>query len=120
MEKEKAEFTGGNNIALKIPKFKYDETVHFYKEIISLPYLGFISASHAFQFGEITLWLDCMENYSRQDVWLEIQTNDRTAAAEYFQEKHIDRRDEVEIHENSEGYWISDPSGTILRVDSEE
>lgn len=118
MKRTRTEFKGGNNIAIKIPKFKYDETVHFYKEVIELPYLGFISESHAFQFGDATLWLDCMDNYSQQDVWLEIQTDHMKAAADYLKENHINRRDEVEVHENSDGYWISDPSGTILRVNS--
>ncbi|WP_096190489.1 VOC family protein [Evansella halocellulosilytica] len=113
---KKAEFTGGSNIALKIPKFKYEETVHFYRDVLKLPYLGFISESHAFQFGDTTLWLDCMENYSQQDVWLEIQTNQVQAVADYLRENDIHRRDEVEVHENSDGYWISDPCGTILRV----
>lgn len=105
------EFEGGNNIAIKIPKFKYSETVHFYKEVIKLPYLGFMSESHAFQFGDATLWLDCMDNYSQQYVWLEIQTDNLKTAANYLQDNHISRRDEVEIHENSDGYWI-DPCGT--------
>jgi len=116
MEMARVEFKGGNNIALKIPKFKYNETVHFYKEVIKLPYLGFISESHAFQFGDNTLWLDCMENYSQADVWLEIQTDNMKAAETYLHENHINRRDEIELHENSDGYWVSDPCGTILRV----
>ncbi|GIO28331.1 hypothetical protein [Ornithinibacillus bavariensis] len=120
METTKVEFKGGNNIALKIPKYKYDETVHFYKEVLKLPYLGFMSESHAFQFGDATLWLDCMENYSQQDVWLEIQTDNVQIAEEYLHENHIHRRDEVEVHENSAGYWISDPSGTILRVNPQK
>ncbi|SDZ51539.1 hypothetical protein SAMN05421736_11597 [Evansella caseinilytica] len=109
-------FAGGNNIALKIPKFKYEETVHFYKNVLKLPYLGFKDESHAFQFGPTTLWLDCMDNYSQHDVWLEIEADPLETAAEYFQKHHVDRRDEIEIHENSAGYWISDPCGTILRV----
>ncbi|XID90172.1 VOC family protein [Paenibacillaceae bacterium WGS1546] len=110
------QFIGGANIALKIPKYKYDETVRFYKEIVKLPYLGFKYGSHFFQLGQSKLWLDCMENYSQQDVWLEIQTDDPEAAAEFLREHRISRRDEVEPHENSAGYWISDPCGTILRV----
>lgn len=116
MESAKGDFTGGTNIALKIPKFKYDETVKFYKDVIKLPYLGFKYGSHSFQLGQSTLWLDCMDNYSQQDVWLEIQTGDPDAAAEYLQEHQVARRDEVEPYENSAGYWISDPCGTILRV----
>lgn len=109
-------FTAGNNIAIKIPKFKYEETVSFYKDVVKLPYLGFQSNAHAFQFGEVTLWLDCMENYSQSDVWLEIKTEKVKEAAEYLQKNQVPRRDEVEVHENSPGYWISDPCGTILRV----
>ncbi|WP_245711697.1 hypothetical protein [Gracilibacillus ureilyticus] len=57
-----------------------------------------------------------MDNYSQQDVWLEIQAENVKNAAEYLHENNVSRRDEVEVHENSEGFWISDPSGTILRV----
>lgn len=103
MNKPKGEFKGGNNIALKIPKYQYSETVHFYKEVIKLPYLGNMAGSHAFQFGDVTLWLDCMDNYSKQDVWLELQTDNVKVAADYLRENHINRRDEVEVHENSEG-----------------
>ncbi|WP_164214350.1 hypothetical protein [Virgibacillus sp. YIM 98842] len=120
MEKANREFKGGKNIALKIPKFKYRETVHFYQEVLKLPYLGFISESHAFQFGDITLWLDCMDNYSQSDVWLEIQADNVKNAAVYLDDNYINRRDEIELHENSAGYWISDPCGTILRVNPKE
>lgn len=75
--------------------------------------------SHAFRLGLSTLWLDCMDNYSQQDVWLEFKTADVNRAAHYFQENDIPRRDEVEVHENSPGFWISDPCGTILRVSPE-
>ncbi|WFB57029.1 VOC family protein [Paenibacillus sp. BR1-192] len=110
------QFIGGNNIAIKIPKHKYEETVHFYKEVLRLPYLGFRDGSHVFQHGPNTLWLDCMLNYSQQDVWLEVNTEDPEEAARYLREHRVDRRDEVEVYENSRGYWISDPCGTIIRV----
>jgi hypothetical protein len=112
--------SGGSNTAIKIPKFKYDETVYFYKEILKLPYLGFTSGSHAFQFGSNTLWLDCMENYSQQDVWLEITAADVEKVSNYLEENGVSRRDEVEVYENSKGYWISDPSGSILRVNQQK
>lgn len=110
---------GGSNIAIKVPKFKYDETVKFYKDILQLPYLGFISESHAFQFGSSTLWLDCMENYSQQDIWLEITADNLETVSNYLAENGVSRRDEIEVHENSKGYWISDPAGSILRVNPE-
>ena len=109
-------FVGGNNIALKIPKYKYEETVHFTKRFWYLPYLGFKDGSHLFQHGPNNLWLDCMTHYAQQDVWLEVTTDHPEAAASYLREHQVDRRDEVEVYENSQGYWISDPCGTIIRV----
>lgn len=110
------QFTGGNNIALKIPNFKYEETVRFYRDVLKLPYLGFKDESHAFSLGPNTLWLDCKDSYPQNDVWLEVQANDPELAKDYLREQGVDRRDEVEIYENSKGFWISDPCGTILRV----
>ncbi|TES51864.1 hypothetical protein E2L07_14870 [Halalkalibacterium halodurans] len=110
------QFVGGHNIALKIPKFKYEETVRFYHDILRLPYLGQEQGSYKFQLVPSTLWLDCMDNYSQQDVWLEVQTDDLEVASNHLNECGVDRRDEVEIHEGAAGYWISDPCGTILRV----
>ena len=30
-------FTAGNNIAMKVPYHQYEQTVHFYRDIIRLP-----------------------------------------------------------------------------------
>lgn len=114
------QFVGGHNIALKIPKFKYAETVHFYKEVLKLPYLGYKDGTDVFQHGPNTLWLDCMINYAQQDVWLEVAVDDLDGAAHYLREQGVSRRDEVEVHEDLKGYWISDPCGTIIRVNARE
>ncbi|MGP4041216.1 hypothetical protein ACTWP4_15150 [Gracilibacillus sp. D59] len=60
---------GGNNIAIKIPKYRFKETVAFKKDILGLRLKVKEEKSFAFEFGGSTLWLDCMDNYSQQDVY---------------------------------------------------
>lgn len=33
-------FSGGGNIALKIPQFRFVKTIAFYRDTLQLPYLG--------------------------------------------------------------------------------
>lgn len=106
-------FSGGNNVAIKIPKHKYAETVHFYKEIVKLPYKGKEGKSHSFQFGQLTLWLDEVDSYSQTDVWLEMFTDDTEKAITYLEGAGISRRDEIEPLEGIDGHWVSDPAGVI-------
>lgn len=107
----------GKDIAIKVPKYKYEETVNFYRAILQLPIKEEQDEYVAFSFGEITLWIDCVENYAQSDVWLELLTPDLTSVAEYCKGHHVPRRDEIE--EQTNGFWISDPAGTILRVGKE-
>jgi hypothetical protein len=112
-----AKFTPGKDIAIKVPKYKYEETVNFYQSVLHLTIKEQNDATVAFQFGEITLWIDSMENYSQGDVWLEVLTDDLAQAAEYCNEHKVPRRDEIE--KQTRGFWISDPVGTILRIGEE-
>jgi hypothetical protein len=43
------EFTSGINIAMKIPPHEFEETVHFYLEVIGLKLLEELSPSIVFQ-----------------------------------------------------------------------
>lgn len=104
----------GENIAIKVPQFKFEETVLFYEQTIGLKRKETIEWYVAFEFGSITLWIDRMETYAQSDVWLELYTQDLDTASAYLKEKQVPRRDEVEKQEN--GFWVSDPAGTILRV----
>ena len=113
MKDNKPRFSGGSNIAIKIPKYKYADAVRFYKDIIKLPYKGKHNNSHCFEFGQVTLWLDEVENYSQTDIWLELNTDDTDKAIEYLEQEAIPRRDELEPLEDIEGHWISDPAGVI-------
>lgn len=115
----KTNFSGGVNIALKIPKRKYDETVAFYKDILQLETEEkpidnpTVSRTHQVRFGNNVLWLDCVDNYSHSEVWLELKTDDVNKATEYLQAKKVETCDELEeIPDNM--HWITDPAGTVF------
>ena len=114
-------FQGGINIAIKIPKSKYEETVGFYRDILKLKVAEqaikspTVSRTHEVKFGNNTVWLDCVDNYTHSEVWLELNTPDIKKATEYLQEKGIDTCDELEeIPEDT--HWIMDPAGTVFIV----
>ncbi|WPP52684.1 VOC family protein [Catalinimonas niigatensis] len=113
------QFQGGLNIAIKIPKSKYEETVTFYRDILKLEVKEVsiqnptVSRTHQVSFGNNTLWLDCVDNYTHSETWLELKTPDVKKATAYLQSKGIHPCDEIEqIPENS--HWIMDPAGTVF------
>ena len=112
-------FEGGINIAIKIPKSKYEQTVAFYKDILKLDVEEkpinnpTVSRTHLVKFGANTLWLDCVDNYTHSETWLELKTPDVAAATEYLAGKGINTCDEIEkIPEDM--HWIMDPAGTVF------
>lgn len=112
-------FKGGFNIAIKIPKSKYENTVDFYKNILKLEVTevlmnnSTVSKSHKVDFGDSTIWLDCVDNYTHSEVWLELRTNDVEKATEYLLSNSVETCDEIEeIPQNM--HWIQDPSGTVF------
>ena len=60
-------FTGGINIAIKIPKSKYEDTVTFYRNTLKLAVEEkaitnpTVSRTHEVKFGANILWLDCVD-----------------------------------------------------------
>src|SRR5687768_12603731 len=112
-------FEGGINIAIKIPKSKYDKTVAFYKDILKLKVTEkpidnpTVSRTHEVKFGPNTVWLDCVDNYTHVETWLELKTSNVAEAARYLKTKGIDTCDELEkIPEDM--HWIQDPAGTVM------
>lgn len=111
-------FRGGVNIAMKIPKAHFEETVAFYRDV-----LGFelreetgeqVGRSYSLSFGPNRLWLDMVENYAQSDVWLELRTTDLEAAAEVLRRKGTATRDELErFPEGVRAHWISNPAGVV-------
>ena len=112
-------FEGGINIAVKIPKKKYDETVAFYRNILKLsveekPISNpTVSRTHQVKFGNNILWLDCVDNYSHSENWLELNVDNVPAATQYLGSKGVETCDELEkLPENM--HWITDPAGTVF------
>jgi predicted enzyme related to lactoylglutathione lyase len=117
----KPTFEGGVNIAIKVPKSKYEKTVSFYRDILKLEVTEkpianpTVSRTHAVKFGPNTVWLDCVDNYTHAEAWLELKTNDVAEATEYLKQNGIETCDELEkIPENM--HWIQDPAGTVFIV----
>jgi hypothetical protein len=116
-----SKFEGGVNIAIKIPKSKYDRTVIFYRDILKLEVAEkpiknpTVSRTHEVKFGNNTVWLDCVDNYTHSETWLELNTEDVDSAVKYLKSNGIDTCDELEqLPENM--HWITDPAGTVLIV----
>jgi len=114
-------FEGGVNIAIKIPKAKYDQTVSFYRDILKLQVEEkpidnpTVSKTHEVKFGNNIVWLDCVDNYTHSETWLELNTDDVDGATRYLASNGIQTCDELEkLPEDM--HWIADPAGTILIV----
>lgn len=112
-------FEGGVNIAVKIPKSKYQQTVDFYRDVLKLDVMEksienpTVSRTHQVKFGSNVLWLDCVDNYTHSETWLELRTPEVAEATAYLQQHGVPTCDELE--ELPEGYhWIQDPAGTVF------
>lgn len=114
-------FEGGLNIALKIPKAKYAETVAFYQNILKFEVVEMpidnptVSRTHKMKFGSNILWLDCVDSYTHAETWLELTTPDVKKATDYLKDNGIETCDELEKIPK-ENHWIMDPGGTVFLV----
>lgn len=115
-------FAAGVNIAMKIPRAQYEATLAFYRDTLGFelreepPGARTISRSYSLQFGPTTLWLDCVDQYSQPDVWLELRTDDLDAAVKRLQAAGIEPCDEVEPLDEGPGFrshWIKNPAGVV-------
>lgn len=118
-------FDGGINIAVKIPKSKHEQTVLFYRDVLNLeveekPISNpTVSRTHQVTFGHNVMWLDCADNYTHSETWLELNVENVAQATDYFKSKGIDTCDELEqLPENM--HWIADPAGAIFILRSRE
>ncbi len=113
-------FTGGPNVAVKIPKADYEATVDYYRTTLDLEVREVqdtgspvVARSHVVDFGPIQLWLDQVDTAARSDVWLEVQTNDLEAARVRLGEAGTHPRDEVEPLDGARAHWMRDPAGVV-------
>ncbi len=101
---------------MKVPTFKWAETVRFYRDKVGLPQTHSSDESVAFAFGEMTLWIDCAHTQSQTDIWLELFTPTPNETL-----KHLGSPDrgELEHIEDGNGQWTSDPAGVVLLLRDE-
>jgi catechol 2,3-dioxygenase-like lactoylglutathione lyase family enzyme len=118
-------FQAGINIAIKVPKSKYDKTVAFYRDILKLEVdekpidNPTISRTHEVKFGNNVIWLDCVDNYTHSETWLQLTVSNVEEATNYLQSKDVQTCDEIEeLPKNM--HWIQDPSGTVFNLQQRE
>jgi len=114
-------FEAGINIAIKIPKSKYDQTVTFYRNILKLEveekpiYNPTVSKTHQVKFGNNIIWLDCVDNYTRSETWLQLTVPNIDEATKYLKSKGVETCYEIEeLPKNM--HWIMDPAGTVFNL----
>lgn len=114
-------FSGGVNMAMKIPPEKYEQTVAFYRDILLLDVKEIsidhptVTATHRLTFGSNTLWLDCVVGATDSQIWLELVTEDTEQATRYLEANDIAMEDHLEEISPSM-HWIKDPAGNVLLV----
>lgn len=114
-------FGAGINIAVKIPKSKYEKTVAFYREVLKFEVEEksikhpTVSRTHKVDFGHNIIWLDCVDNYSHSETWLQLTVPDIKEATNYLHLNGVNTCDELEeLPANM--HWITDPAGTVFNL----
>lgn len=115
-------FSGGKNIAMKVPPHQHEATVRFYRDLLGLEQIGGPAGDAVgFKFGANNLWIDKVPGMSQAELWLEIVTNDTAEAAAILADAGVVRCDEIEdLGTNFDGYWISSPASIIHLVDAKQ
>lgn len=110
-------YSGGRNIALKLPPHQYEDTLRFYRDVLRLAPWPEPSDTISFVFGSNRLWLDRCPALSQAELWLELEVPDSQAAARHLAESGVTRCDAVEpLPEGFRGFWISSPSQIVHLV----
>ena len=114
-------FEAGINIAIKIPKSKYEKTILFYRDILKLEVEEqpinnpTISRTHKVTFGSNIIWLDCVDNYTQSETWLQLTVSNIEIATNYLELQGVETCDEIEeLPKNM--HWIQDPAGTVFNL----
>ena len=120
-----SKFEAGINIAIKIPKGKYEKTVAFYRDILKLQVVEkpidnpTVSRTHEVKFGNNIIWLDCVDNYTHSETWLQLKVRNVEEATTYLQLNGVQTCDEIEkLPDNM--HWIQDPAGAVFNLQERE
>ena len=113
----KAAFRGGIDIAQKVPHHQHAAVVAFYRDVIGLPEITDRPPAVGFQLAGNRLWIDPMTTLSQAEVWLELYTDDFTAAADRLTGVQVVRCDPIEpLDEGFRGGWFLNPAGIVHMV----
>ena len=78
-----------------------------------------VSRTHEVRFGSNVMWLDCVDNYTHSETWLELNVENVPEATEYLKSHGISTCDELEeLPDNM--HWITDPAGSVYIVKNRE
>lgn len=114
-------FSGGRNIALKIPPHEFEDTIRFYRDVLGLRQLDEFLPAAVFEYGANLLWLDRVETMTQAEVWLELRTPDTAAAAKHLDCHQVVSCADVEaLPEGFDGFWISGPCNIVHLVHGDE
>ncbi|MFI6986764.1 VOC family protein [Embleya sp. NPDC050154] len=118
-------FRGGANVAMKLPKARFEETVAFYRDTLGMDVVeetgtgidGVVSRCASVRLGPVKLWLDRVDNLARADLWLELFTDDVPLARRHLAERGIHTQDELEAFApDTDAHWITNPAGIVHLV----
>jgi hypothetical protein len=114
-------FSGGRNVAIKVPEHAFEATVAFYRDTLSLAIVYDAPGTKAFEFGPMRLWIDRMPHLAQGEMWLELVATDTAAAGGHLAAAGVVRCDEVEkLPPDLDGFWIMNPAGIVHLVCSPE
>jgi len=117
LERPRQDFSGGRNVAMKIPPDEYEATLGFYRDTLKLPVEALSEGSHVVTFGPCRLWLDRESNASQAELWLEIETASAAEAAGALARAGVVRCDAIEaLPEGFRGFWVKNPAGIVHLV----
>lgn len=107
-------FSGGPNIAMKVPPQYFETTVAFYRGTLGLAEIDELKPNVVFQFGANRLWIDPTPEVEQAELWLQVQTDDLEGAAGHLEQLRSERADRIEaLPEGFSGFWISSPAGVV-------
>ena len=107
-------YSGGRNIAMKVPPHQYEATIRFYRDVVGLEQLHNHPPAVGFKFGGNQLWIDRVPALSQAELWLELVVEDVGAASRHLEGEEVVRCDDIEpLPEGSDAFWISNPASII-------
>lgn len=78
---------------MKVPPDRFEATVTFYRDVIGLKPITSLEPDVVFEFGSNQLWIDRVVTVSQAEVWLELVTDDISAAEEHLEAADVVRCD---------------------------